>query len=86
MNNENQSLGRQRLAWTILIGSFFICVVISIAIPIAANAFIQSAKLNLLTSIQANQGTVGIDDESGVRRAVIAGDIAETVEPKCEHS
>ena len=81
MNNDIQSLGRQRLAWIILIGSFFICVVISIAIPVAANVYIQSAKQNLFTSIQANQGTVGIDDETGMRRAVITGDTAETVEP-----
>jgi hypothetical protein len=81
MNNDNQTLGRQRLAWVILIGSFLICVVISIAMPLTINAIIQSATQDLLTVIQANQGTVGIDDESGLRRAVIAGDTAEIVEP-----
>ncbi len=82
MNHENQTLGRQRMAWTILIGSFFICVVISVAVPITINAVLQNATQELLTAIQANQGTVGIDDESGLRRAVIAGDAAEIVEPK----
>jgi hypothetical protein len=81
MNNDNQSLGRQRLAWAILIASFFVCVVISIAIPVTVNAYIQSAKQDLFMSLQANQGTVGIDDETGMRRAVIAGDSAETVDP-----
>jgi hypothetical protein len=81
MNNNNQTLGRQRLAWAILIGSFLICVVISIAIPLTINAIIQGATQDLLTMIQANQGTLGIDDESGLRRAVIAGDTAEIVEP-----
>lgn len=81
MNNNDQTLGRQRLAWAILISSFFICVVISVAIPITINAIIQNATQDLLTAIQANQGTVGIDDESGLRRAVIAGDTAEIVEP-----
>ncbi len=32
-------------------------------------------------AVQANQGTVGIDDESGTRRAVILGDTAEDLEP-----
>ncbi len=81
MNNNNQTLGRQRLAWAILISSFLICVVITVAIPLTINAVIQSATQNLLTAIQANQGTVGIDDESGLRRAVIAGDTAEIVDP-----
>ena len=81
MNNENETVGRQRMAWAILISSFFICVVISIAIPVTINAVLQNATQDLLTAIQANQGTVGIDDESGLRRAVIAGDTAEIVEP-----
>ena len=81
MNNDNQAIGRQRLAWAILIGSFLICVIISVAIPLTINAIIQSATQDLLTAIQANQGTVGIDDEGGLRRAVIAGDTAEIVEP-----
>ncbi len=81
MNNSDEFLSRQRLAWVILIGSFFICVVITIAIPITANAFVQNASQNLLLAVQANQGTVGIDDESGTRRAVIQGDTAEDVEP-----
>jgi hypothetical protein len=81
MNNDNQTLGRQRLAWVILISSSLICVVISIAIPLTINAIIQGATQDLITVIQANQGTLGIDDESGLRRAVIAGDTAEIVEP-----
>jgi len=81
MNNSGEFLNRQRLAWTILIGSFFICVVITVALPITANAYIQNASQDLLLAVQANQGTVGIDDESGTRRAVILGETAEDVEP-----
>lgn len=81
MSNDNPTVGRQRLAWAILIASFSICVVISAAVPLTVNVIIQSATRDLLTEIQANQGTIGIDDESGVRRAVIAGDAAETVDP-----
>ena len=79
MNNNDESLNRQRLAWAILIGSFFICLVITVTVPIAVNAYIQNASQDLLMAVQANQGTVGIDDESGTRRAVILGDTAEDI-------
>ena len=82
MNNENQFVGRQRLAWGILLAGLFVCLLISITIPLAASAYIQNATQDLNTIVQANQGTVGIDDESGVRRAVLAGDPGEVVEPE----
>ncbi|MDX1413043.1 MAG: FecR domain-containing protein [Candidatus Promineifilaceae bacterium] len=81
MNNSHESLNRQRLAWAILIGSFFICIVITIAVPVSVNAFIQNASKDLFLTVQANQGTVGIDDESGTRRAVLVGETAEDIEP-----
>jgi hypothetical protein len=81
MSKDNPTLGRQRLAWAILIASFSICIIISVAVPLSVNAFVQNATQELLTAVQANQGTIGLDDESGVRRAVIAGDAAEIVEP-----
>jgi len=80
MNDDETQLGRQRLAWAILIGSFFTCLVIGISVPISANAYIRNATQDLITIVQANEGTVGIDDESGVRRAVIAGENEELVE------
>jgi hypothetical protein len=80
MNEEENHLGRQRLAWAFLIGSFTICLLIGIAVPLSANAYIRNATQDLITTIQANEGTVGIDDEMGVRRAVIAGENEEFVE------
>lgn len=74
MIEDDAQLGRQRLAWVILLGSFFVCLVISIAVPVSANAYIRNATRDLVTIVQANEGTVGIDDENGVRRAVIAGE------------
>ncbi len=81
LEEETQLQTRQRLAWVILIGSFFICVVITISIPITASAFIQNATRELLTTVQANQGTVGIDDETGVRRALIVAEPPQPVAP-----
>ena len=80
MNDEENQLGRQRLAWAFLIGSFTICLLVSITIPLTANAYIRNATQDLIITIQANEGTVGIDNESGVRRAVIAGENEEFVE------
>ncbi|MCA9951775.1 MAG: hypothetical protein KDE48_19120 [Anaerolineales bacterium] len=83
LNNqpEPELHNRQYLAWAVLIGSFLICLVITVTAPLAANAFIQNASQDLTTTIQANQGTVGIDDESGVRRALIPGEPAQAVSP-----
>lgn len=80
MNYDNPTIGRQRLAWAVLIASFFVCMVISVAIPVTANAIIQNTTQTLLAGVQANQGTLGIDDASGVRRAVITGDTGELIE------
>ena len=80
MNEDETQVGRQRLAWAVLIGSFFICLVIGVTVPLSANAYIRNATRDLVTTVQANEGTVGIDDEVGVRRAVIAGEKEHLVE------
>lgn len=80
MNDDETQLGRQRLAWAVLLGSFFICLLITVTVPLSASAYIRNATQDLITTVQANEGTVGIDDESGVRRAVIAGENEELVE------
>jgi hypothetical protein len=79
MSAETVYLGRQRLAWGVLIGSFFVCALLTIAVPITASALIRGATRDLLISVQANEGTVGIDDPTGVRRAVIAGEEPQAV-------
>ncbi len=56
MNNSGESLNRQRLAWAILIGSFFVCLVITVAVPITVNAFIQNASQDLLIGRASQPG------------------------------
>ncbi|HIE56291.1 MAG TPA: hypothetical protein EYP90_14145, partial [Chromatiaceae bacterium] len=81
MPEEKQLLGRQRLAWAVLLGSFIVCVVFTLSVPLAVNAFLQSSTELLDVRVQSNQGTVGIDDKSGGRQAVIAGDQGQLIEP-----
>ena len=70
-NKEIQD--RQRLAWTILLSSFFICTVLTVSFPFVINAFVQNSTELLDVFVQANQGTVRIDNEDGVGGAVLAG-------------
>lgn len=70
---------RQRLAWMILIGGFFSCVLLSIAVPVLANAFLQNSTESLNLAVQANQGTVGIEEGGGPRRAVLVGEPAMSI-------
>jgi hypothetical protein len=72
--------GRQRLAWFILFGSFFACLLLTITVPLAVRAFVQNATQPLDVTVQANQGTVGINAENGPRRAVLVGEPPEEVE------
>lgn len=71
---------REQLAWAILVGSFFACMLLTIAVPIGLNAIIQNATIGLDTTVQANQGTVGIDDAGGVRSAALVGEAPQTIE------
>lgn len=75
MRTESRQYGRdrQRLAWTILLASFAICVVITIAVPLTVNAYLQNATEPLKVTVQSNKGTVGIDDETNVRQAILIG-------------
>lgn len=73
--------GRQRLAWFILAGSFFSCILLSISLPLAVNAFLQRSKQSLDIAVQANQGTVGIEEQNGPRRVVLVGEPAQAVGP-----
>lgn len=76
---ESNRFGRQRLAWTILTGSFFACILLSITIPLGINAFLQNSTQSLNISVQANQGTVGIEDQNGQRRAVLVDEPPQAV-------
>lgn len=72
---------RRRLAWVMLLGSFVICLGITISVPLTVNALLQNAKRPLDVAVQANQGTVGIDDETGLRRAVLVGQPVQSLSP-----
>jgi len=74
LTTETIRHSRERLAWFILIGSFFACLLVSVTIPLTISAFLRNATTPLDTFLQANQGTVGIDDELGQRRAALVGE------------
>ncbi|GIK57151.1 MAG: hypothetical protein HND44_20495 [Chloroflexi bacterium] len=77
--DEKLSLERQRTAWIVLIASFTVFTLICISTPVLVNAYLQNATRPLDVVVQANQGTVGIDDEAGGRRAVIVGDTGQSI-------
>lgn len=77
--DEKLSLERQRTAWIVLIASFTVFTLICISTPVLVNAYLQNATRPLAVVVQANQGTVGIDDETGGRRAIIVGDAGQSV-------
>lgn len=77
---ETYRYGRQRLAWAILIGSFFTCLLLGVTAPLALRAYLQNAAQPLDVSVQANQGTVGVNAENGPRRAVLVGEPPQSVE------
>jgi hypothetical protein len=72
---------RVRLAWFLLLGSFIVCISISITIPLLVGQFVQSSTRSLSVEVQANQGTVGLllgDNETG---ALFAGEPAQSLNP-----
>ncbi len=64
-----------------MLGSFFVCAVITIAVPLGVNAYLQNATEFLSVIVQANQGTVSIDDGSDVPQAVRVGEPGGGAEP-----
>ncbi len=70
---------RQQLAWLVLLISFFLCMLLVVATPLAINAIIQNATLDLNATVQANLGTVGINDDNGVRSAALAGEAPQGI-------
>lgn len=72
---------RQRLGWTVLLSSFTVCMILTVAVPFTVNAYLQNATKFLVVAVQANQGTVGIDTASDVRQAILVGQPGKTIEP-----
>ncbi len=79
---ETHRFGRQRLAWIILTASFFTCVLLGIAVPVLISAFLQNSTESLNLTVQANQGTVGIEEINGPRRAVLVGEPALSIDSR----
>lgn len=81
MTLEVSRQSRERLAWAILFVGFAACLFFGITLPLAVNAYLQNATATLDATVQANQGTVGIDNEGGQRRAALAGEPPQDVGP-----
>lgn len=80
-SGENLYLERQRLAWIVLLASFFICFVLAIAIPVGVGSALQNMKQTLPVVVQSNQGTVRVDTTAGESAVVIAGEGDLSLEP-----
>lgn len=52
------SQSRQTLAWSILIASFFVCMLTAVAVPVGYATYRQRAKRPISVVIQRNQGTL----------------------------
>ncbi len=78
---EKEIQDRQRLAWIILLSSFFICTVLTISFPFGVNAVLQNSTELLDIFVQSNKGTVRIDNENGDGRAVLEGDSGQMMYP-----
>lgn len=76
---DSNRYGRQWLAWIILTGSFLSCIILGIAVPLGINAILQNSTESLSLTVQANQGTVGIEETNGPRRAVLVGEPALSI-------
>lgn len=80
IQTQNSLQGRQRLAWLVVLGSFFLCLALTITLPLSINAFIQNATQQLTNVVQAHQGTVGITSASGQQRAAFGSSAGQAVE------
>ncbi|MCB8982355.1 MAG: FecR domain-containing protein [Ardenticatenaceae bacterium] len=72
--SEAAYVERQRLSWIVLLASFSICMIFTVAVPVGVNAALQNMKLSLNTVAQANQGTVRVDNARGESQVIIAGE------------
>lgn len=79
--NEYPQRERQRLAWIVVLGSFSLCLIMTIAIPLTVNVALQNMKRPLTTIIQANQGTVRVDNDLNESSVLIAGEAGQSTQP-----
>ncbi|HEX6387355.1 MAG TPA: hypothetical protein VF177_22025 [Anaerolineae bacterium] len=72
INGSNQD--RQRLAWAFLLGSFVVCLLITITVPLSVSAYLQNSTQFLNITVRSGQGTVNVNDAPNEWRAVMAGE------------
>lgn len=84
MNGVANTHVRERMGWAFLLMSFAIFLAIAISIPLGISAYIRNSKQPLTATVQANQGTVRIDDRNGQTRATLVGEPEESVESGAE--
>ncbi|MCA9920767.1 MAG: FecR domain-containing protein [Anaerolineales bacterium] len=72
---------RQRLAWTFLLASFFVCMTVTISVPVGIGWMVRNSTELLDVMVQANEGTVRIDNENGVSDALLVGNPERTIAP-----
>lgn len=70
---------RQRLAWVVLLTSFFICLGLAGGTVVALNRFLRHSTRPLTINVQANQGTVVVYQDNNGTRAVRPGDLPHSV-------
>lgn len=80
--NEYPQRERQRLAWIVMLGSFSLCLILTIAIPLTVNAALQNMKRPLTTIVEANQGTIRVDNTNNEPTVLIAGEDGQSIQPE----
>lgn len=70
---------RQRLAWAVVLSSFVTFVALIVLVPLTVNVVIQRAVRPLLVQVQANQGTIGIQQSDSGTSALFAGEQPQTL-------
>jgi len=68
---------REALGWTFLVSGFVVLLLILIAGAFFVNYALQNGRYSLPTILIAQQGSVRINDASGVQRALSAADAPE---------
>jgi hypothetical protein len=71
--------GRQRLAWAVLLTSFFLCLALAGGTVLGLNNFLRRSSRPLMITAQANQGTVVVYQDGNGSRAVRPGDLPHTI-------
>ena len=71
---------RQQLAWFMLLGGFGVFLLLLVLIPFAINAYFTNATRPLQLMFNANSGTVGVTDSTGIRLALLPNEPAREVE------